>query len=468
MSLEKSNIPTVKKQLNNLLTPDFLTDLAKESKFIQRSTNRINAFDFVYLMTIDLLSNPLASLEELCRCLFELNPSCKLMPQSLSGRINSKECVEFFKHIFLNVLKLNREKMCSLIDNSLLSPFNKILTGDSTQIQLNPLLSEVFGGSGGSGSESAAKLDLIEDIKNGHIESVEIYDGKKPDQSLSEKILDLLSPNDLVLRDLGYFKIEVFAKIISMGAFFLSRFLTSTNVYDPCSEKKLDLVDELSKSKYKSFDTIELNVLLGSKYKLPVRLIAYRLPDSVVNDRRRKAKATAKKKKYTLSKKHLALLAFSIYVTNVSVSVWPAKVVGTIYRLRWSIELTFKRWKSLLKIDFCKGTNPQRIYTLIYSRLIAIVLLHHFYLVAAHFTKSVHNRELSPHKIYQWLIQKQRLATAILNCTLKDLWNTFTELTLSFCKQKRKRMTVLEMIQNEIDFLDSFKNNHLISIGYNS
>ena len=138
-------------------------------------------------------------------------------------------------------------------------------------------------------------------------------------------------------------------------------------------------------------------------------------------------------------------------------------MIGTIYRLRWQIELTFKRWKSLLRLDFCQGTNPHRIGTLIYARLIAIVLLHDFYLLAASYADALHQRELSPHKIYQWLIQKQRLANAIRENHLFTLWEKFTIVVISLCKQKRKRMTSMEMIQNEIMFLDSFQNNVLTS-----
>ncbi len=463
MSLKLNNITAIEKQLNNTFTPEILTQHAKESKWIQRKSNRISPFDFVYLMCIEMISNPLAPLEGLCRRLFEMNQLCNIKPQSLNGRINTDKCVNFFKSIFIDVLKMNREKVSTLADSSLLAPFKRILTEDSTQIQLNAKLAEEFAGSGGSASTSSVKIDLIEDIKNTHIEAIEIYEGKKPDQSLSRRILDMLKPSDLVLRDLGYFKISVFEEIVLKGAFFLSRFLTSANVYlNPNTEEALNLADYLTQLKKQKYDVIELNVYLGSKHKLPVRLIAYRLPDSVVNERRRRAKAAAKKKGYALSDKHLALLAFSIYITNVDASVWSADVIGTIYRLRWSVELTFKRWKSLLHIDYLKGTRPERVRTLIYSRLTAIVLLNDFYMIAAHFMQSNHDRELSPHKFYQWLLQKERFAKAFLTNTFEELWELFTQLALSFCKQKRKRMTVLEMIQKEIGYLCSFKSNNKV------
>lgn len=298
MSLSNNEISTLKNQINSVLNSDDLQELAFETGFIQRRSNRITPLDFVFLMTIDLVCNPLAPLVELCRRLFELNPLSKLTPQSLSERINSKKCVSFFKAVFSKVLELNRDKLVCSVDASLLSSFNRVLLEDSTQIQLHPKLAEEFAGSGGSASESAIKLDLIEDIKHAKIEHIELYEGKKPDQSLSDHILDLLKPNDLVLRDLGYFVVEIFAKIIKKKAFFLSRLLLSVTLYSQSSEsaESLNLSTVLNQKKYRHLNGIELDVYMGNKHKVPTRLIAYRLPDSIVNERKRNAKALAKKK----------------------------------------------------------------------------------------------------------------------------------------------------------------------------
>ena len=445
------------------VTPLDLEDLAREHKFVQRNSNRIPVSDFVFLMSIDFVSNPCASLVELCRRLFELNSQSQLTPQSLSERINSSPCVCFFEAVFTMLLQRNRTRLKSTIPSTLLDPFVRILVEDSTQIQLHPQLVKPFAGSGGSASAAALKLDLIEDLKSGTLESIELYEGKKPDQSLTHRILESLRPQDLVLRDLGYFKVSIFAQIIKKQAFFLSRLLLSVSLFDAETQEPLDLGATLSKKNTRTLNVMDLNIRMGAQDQLPVRLVAYRLPQSVVNRRKRQAKANAKKKGYTPSKKHLKLLEFALYITNVEESVWPAEKIGTIYRLRWQIELTFKRWKSLLHIDFCKGTNTNRILVLTYARLIAIVLINDFQSCAELYAREVHQRELSPHKIVQWLIQKQRMVQALKKQALAELWNQFTLMVCSFCKQKRKRMTSWEMIQNEIDFLDSFQENQTIS-----
>lgn len=220
MPLNKNEITTLKNQMSQVFNPDHLNHLAQRTQFIQRSSNRISALDFVYLLSIELVSNPFASLAELCRRLFELNPKTQITPQSLSERINSPHCVSFFKETFLQVLGNNRNKMISRIKSSLLAPFNKILVEDSTQIELHPKLSKTFGGSGGNASSSSVKLDLIEDLKKGTISFIELHEGKKPDQSLASRILDFIEPNDLILRDLGYFCLATFFKIAAKQAFF--------------------------------------------------------------------------------------------------------------------------------------------------------------------------------------------------------------------------------------------------------
>jgi IS4 transposase len=110
---------------------------------------------------------------------------------------------------------------------------------------------------------------------------------------------------------------------------------------------------------------IELAVFVGQAERLPCRLIGYRLPPAVVNERRRKARAKAIKKGRALTQETLAWLEFAFFITTVPATLWPAAVIGTIYRLRWQVELTFKRWKSLLALHVLKGTRPERIRCLL-------------------------------------------------------------------------------------------------------
>jgi len=460
MSLSIQEIQVLETQFNTVLNAQPLDALARETQFIQRKTNRIIPKDFIQLMSLELMSHPTASHEELCRVLSELNPQIQLKPSSLNERLNSEECVEFLKQVFQGCLQAGHRPLLSSKEAPLLEPFGRILLEDSTQCELNSRLSAPFKGSGGCASPASVKINLIEDLKNSHLERLDIVAGAKADHSMASQILEILRPRDLVLRDLGYFTLESFVAIHQAQAFFLSRLSQGVHVYlqtNP-AEIPLDLPAYLNRH-FPQDSLMELSVCLGKEHRLPARLIAYRLPEEVVNRRRQQAQKQALKKGRTCSEAHLHWLAFGFYITNVPLSLWPAEVIGTLYRLRWQIELTFKRWKSLLRIDDIQGTLPQRVYCLIYGRLIAVALLHRFYGYAAAYVWKTLHKELSPYQLYDWLLQRQRLASAIRQQTLLPLFYLFTQVMESLCKQNRTRKTTLQLIQEEVEFLDSFQNN---------
>ena len=102
------------------------------------------------------------------------------------------------------------------------------------------------------------------------------------------------------------------------------------------SHSPLDLVTILKET---PFDIIEKAIFIGEKERVPSRLIAVRLPDAIVNDRRRVARKKAKKKGYTPTEAHLFLLAWNLFITNVSDEVWTPETVVRAYPIRWQIEI---------------------------------------------------------------------------------------------------------------------------------
>ena len=85
---------------------------------------------------------------------------------------------------------------------------------------------------------------------------------------------------------------------------------------------------------------LERPIFLGAKERVASRLIASRVPEAIVNERRRKDKKKAKKKGYTPSQAHLTLLAWNLFITNVPHTIWPTDTVVNVYPLRWQIEIS--------------------------------------------------------------------------------------------------------------------------------
>jgi IS4 transposase len=101
------------------------------------------------------------------------------------------------------------------------------------------------------------------------------------------------------------------------------------------------------------------------------------------------------------------------YVTDVPEKIWEAEVVGTVYRLRWQIELTFKDWKSLMNIHILRGTRKERVGCFLYGRLISVVVATIICGFASWYAYEYLKKEVSFHKIISWLRRKDRLAMAI-------------------------------------------------------
>jgi len=282
------------------------------------------------------------------------------------------------------------------------------------------------------------------------IADLETTEGVKSDSKFTDKIISILKKDDLVLRDLGFFKIDSLKKIAEKGAYYLSRYFLSTNLY--IDDKKVDLLEFLESKKH--LGIIDEEVEISTK-KLSTRLVAIRVSDDVYNERVRVLKRAYQQRRRTPKKETLKLQRYVIFVTNIPKDMIEAKYIGTIYRLRWEIELCFKRWKSILKIDRLTGESGNRTLCFIYAKLIAILLINNFeqYALALAHQK---NRELSTDKFLKWIVDRdrfQRLLAGEFSITqfLKMILDNITRLLKD---KRKKRLSSLDLILTSASFYD--------------
>lgn len=106
---------------------------------------------------------------------------------------------------------------------------------------------------------------------------------------------------------------------------------------------------------------------------LPIRLIAMPLPPDKVAVNRQKLLRTASKHQDTLDPRSLVAAGFMVLVTSLPAEI-PATEICAVYRLRWQIELAFKRLKSLLHIDRLPTRTVAGSLSWLYAHLILILL----------------------------------------------------------------------------------------------
>lgn len=430
--------------------------LARETCFIQRSTSRLTGSDFFNLLTVETLNEPTISYEGLCDLLEDRQPNLQLTPQALCERMNSDGAVEFLKAGLEKTLKETAHASTVALEAAWLNPFPRVLLQDSTQLQIHEKMANAFKGSGGNASAASVKIDYSFDVKKEKAEHIVLRQGADSDQGFAEALSGRVQKGDLVIRDLGYFCLNFFATLASIGAYFLSRLSYNVNIYLTVdADEPVNLIQHLN-CFGKGAKTQELNVFIGREQRIPIRLIAYRLPSFVCRKRQKAAIKAAKRKGRSISLSYLKFLKYSFFITNVPASLWPMEAVGTIYRLRWQVELAFKNWKSLFRINVLKGTRPERIQCLIYGRLIVILVVQRLVALASA-QAVIASRELSLCKAIQWILRGERFLRAFLDKQFGDLLRRMLLRLKRLFKQKRKRLTTWQTIVQQVSYLDSFK-----------
>jgi len=71
-----------------------LQTIARSTKFIQRSTNRLCLKEFLTMLTLHVAENPCLALSGMCNIMYKMNNKIDLSYQALSAKLhlNSIEC----------------------------------------------------------------------------------------------------------------------------------------------------------------------------------------------------------------------------------------------------------------------------------------------------------------------------------------------------------------------------------------
>jgi hypothetical protein len=404
--------------------------LSRTSGFVVRQSKMTGA-GFATTLLMGWLDNPEATLNELVQNSYQLG--IEISESGLHQRLNER-AVAFMKALLEHSIRLFQERQ--RLPAQVLQPFSQVNVIDSSIITLPEVLREQFAGSGQRGCAASAKLQLSFDYLTGALNALEVLPGRTPDQTCGLHRQYAL-PTSLHLFDLGYFDQRVLADLEQNGAYFISRLQTQTTLYQAADDTQaLNLLDTLCSQ---SHGQGEIRVYLGRLARVPVRLVFQRLPSAVVAERRRKAKAKARKHGQTCSQRLLALLEWALFITNVPADWLTPDQVLAVYRVRWQAELMFKLWKSQAKLKHIGLWNPARVLCQFYARLLGVVLFHGS-VAPWRFTALA---ELSLPKAFRLM---QRYALRLLDAiaagwqTVPDLFRRLTEDFLRFApKNARKK-----------------------------
>lgn len=439
----------MKLKLSEILTIEEINAIAKKTGFFQR-TGKICPFDFLMVLVFRLaVSYPPAL--RLMASLLEKNVSRSGLHQRFT-----EKAAEFIK-CCLQTIIVKQTMKNQPVSIKLLDSFNRVLIQDSSSWDVSSQLKEIYTGAGGSASAANCKLQFCYDYKTGSIILLEDTKGIKPDQAYGKQIKDIVKENDLILRDLGYSSYETFSDIAQKKAYFCSRFHTTSDIWELINNQYVKV--DFEKILKQNDTSMELNVFLKGKGKdqyLPIRLIAFQVPQEIANLRRSRLHKNAAKKGRTCSPKNLFLCNWSIFITNAPDDLIPSKMIRTLYRIRWSVELIFKNWKSILKIHVSSvRKNHWRIKCELYAKLILGVMVHSIHQKVHYYTWTIMKKEISFDSLWKYIIARAESLHEAIKKSAFTYLNIINSLLTSIIKNCEKnhqpsRKTTLQMIDEMI------------------
>jgi hypothetical protein len=327
----------------------------------------------------------------------------------------------------------------------LLQRFAGVYIRDSSTIGLPKALKEVWaGGANQNCTHAGLKLQVRLEVCSGQLAGPVLrpareHDGQSPYQN------EPLPPRSVRMGDLGFYALKQFIEDQRHQVFWFSRYKARTRLYDEQGQA-IDLLGWLGRQ---SQEQSELTIYLGKKEHLACRLLVERVPPAVVEQRKRKLKEYARKKQTPVTAELLALAQWTLIITNIPASLLSISEAIVLLRVRWQIELLFRWWKSLFKVDEWRSQKPWRILTELYAKLINVVIIHWTFLVRIwqYPTRSMWKAALT--------VQRFANALALALPDLTTLEQVLSQLQDHFCSichvhPRRKRPNTYQWLENPL------------------
>jgi hypothetical protein len=364
-------ITQVAKAMQWLLGPES-DRLALESGFTQRSS-KVTGSVFMQSLTFSSMEKGAVGYSDLVAAAW--NAGVAVSKQGLEQRFSPRSA-ELSRQVLERGLEIAIASERRVLP--ILARFAGVYLRDSTVIPLPKALEAIWPGSSSShGTRAGLKLHVRLEVCSGQLAGPILAAGRAHDSS-SPFQSEVLPVGAVRIGDLGFYALKQFAADSRAGVYWLSRYKASTLLYD-AQGQRIDLLAWLSAQPEGQF---ERPVWLGHK-KLACRLLVERVPEQVVEQRRRRLREYARKKQVPLPEYLLQLAQWTLLLTNIPTEWLSLPEAFVLMHVRWQIELLFKRWKSIFLVDEWRSTDPWRILTELYAKLLAILIAHWCVLTSA-------------------------------------------------------------------------------------
>jgi hypothetical protein len=231
--------------LTDFFASDDIEATARRTGFVKRAS-KITGKLFLALVTFGSWSDARTTLAQLAAKVTQVVEHVEVSPEAIHQRMN-KRALGFLQDMIRQALAKVQalEHVCA---DELFTAFTKVYLADSTGFGLPDSLADLFPGSGGSATKAGAKIQAVWDYKSSRFGHFALTPWNVPDQKYVDTVVALAHKGVLFICDLGYFKLQAFARIVAAGAYFLSRLNHQTTLLDAATARRqpLDLASWLN------------------------------------------------------------------------------------------------------------------------------------------------------------------------------------------------------------------------------
>lgn len=185
-------------------------------------------------------------------------------------------------------------------------------------------------------------------------------------------------PGELYIADRAYAHRKGFAWVLNAGAHFIVRMnwhLAQLQQRDGSPFDLFSALRQLPAQGCQEFEVMTEPDDANGIPALPGRLVAMRKSPEAAAKARKKAQHEASRKSREINPLTLEACDYIFVLTSLPADMLSADGVLQLYRLRWQVELEFKRLKSLLNLDNVRAKEPAVVKAYLLAKLLGALLI---------------------------------------------------------------------------------------------
>jgi hypothetical protein len=194
-------------------------------------------------------------------------------------------------------------------------------------------------------------------------------------QKIGETLLNFdVQKNWLILADRAYGTLTGIEHCLSKGANFILRLKHNAFKLYRKDGTEINLSDELDGITGEAAKDIEAYVKLGDSRLTKLRVCAAKIPDDKLEGVDRRNRRNASRSRRIPSDGAIKMSKYVVVITSLSCDISADEIVS-LYRLRWQVELYFKRLKSIMDFGNVPLKREDSIMTWLNGKLLISLLI---------------------------------------------------------------------------------------------